>query len=75
MDIDAIGRRVRSERKQLGLRQDEFASLVGIGTRFLSELENGKPTLEIGRVLRVLDALGLEVQVHRRSPFPKEQDS
>jgi len=75
MDISAIGRRVRGERKRLGLRQDELASLCGLGTRFLSELENGKPTLEIGRVLRVLDALGLEVHVRQRTPYAEDRDT
>ena len=38
----------------------------GVGVRFVSELENGKPTLEIEKVLRVLSRLGLEVTITPR---------
>ena len=61
-----LGRAIRAERKRTGLRQDELAALCGIGTRFLSELENGKDTVEFGRVARVLEALGLEFSLQRR---------
>jgi len=69
MLTDDIGREVRVTRKRLGLRQEEVASLCGVGTRFLSELENGKSTLELGRVIRVLDALGLELILQPRNPI------
>jgi len=68
MLTDEIGAGVRVTRKRLGLRQDEVASLCGVGTRFLSELENGKSTLELGRVIRVLEALGLELILQPRKP-------
>ena len=48
-------------RKHQGLDQATSASLSGNGTTFTSEFENGKPTVEIGRVLNVLDALGITV--------------
>jgi len=40
--------------------------LAGVGERFLSELERGKPTAEIGLVFRVLDRFGLTLVVARR---------
>ncbi len=46
-----LGRLVRKVREGRGLSQQEFADLAGVGRRFLSELENGKPTLELGKVL------------------------
>lgn len=54
-----LGRAVRRRRREEGLTQAQAAGLCGVGTRFLSELERGKPTAEIGRVLRVLGGLGL----------------
>jgi y4mF family transcriptional regulator len=45
-------------RKQLGLTQAELALAAGVGVRFLVELENGKPSLRLALVLRVIDALG-----------------
>lgn len=62
--IDAprqLGLVVRTRRRRDGLTQAALADLSGVGTRFLSDLENGKPTLEIGKVLQVLDCLGVEL--------------
>jgi HTH-type transcriptional regulator / antitoxin HipB len=67
MKIAEIGRVVRRQRKRLDLVQVELASLAGVGNRFISDLENGKAGLEIGRVLKVLAALGLEVVVQART--------
>ena len=61
-----IGESVRRARKELGLRQDELAAAAGVGVRFLVELERGKPTLQLGKVLSVLAAVGLDVQVIAR---------
>ena len=61
-----LGRCVRAQRKVQGATQAEFASLCGVGVRFISELENGKPTMELGKVLLVLKCLGLEVSVQPR---------
>lgn len=62
-DIAAIGNTIRDERKALGLRQDELAAASGVGLRFLVELERGKPTVQMGKVLDVLAALGCELQI------------
>ncbi len=62
-----LGRCVRAQRKMQGATQVEFAALCGVGVRFISELENGKATMELGRVLKVLKSLGLEVSVQPRS--------
>jgi y4mF family transcriptional regulator len=61
-----LGRCVRAQRKAQGATQSEFAALCGVGVRFISELENGKPTMELGKVLQVLQCLGLEVSVRPR---------
>jgi y4mF family transcriptional regulator len=61
-----LGRCVRAQRKSQGATQAEFASLCGVGVRFISELENGKPTMELGKVLKVLKCLGLDVSVQPR---------
>lgn len=64
--LEEIGRTARRQRRQLGLTQAELAGLCGVGVRFVSELEAGKPTLEIGRALHVLHHLGLELRVDTR---------
>ncbi|AVA14718.1 type II toxin-antitoxin system Y4mF family antitoxin [Sphingopyxis granuli] len=59
MDITTLGQLVRRVRKQAGLRQDELAGAAGVGIRFIVDLESGKSTLQIGKVLHVLDTLGI----------------
>lgn len=58
-----IGRRVREARKSMGMTQQRFADLAGVGRRFLVELEQGKSSLEIGRVLAVCQAAGLKLHL------------
>jgi HTH-type transcriptional regulator / antitoxin HipB len=45
----------------LGLRQDELASLAGVSTRFVHTLEQSKPTLRLDKMLAVLRQLGLDL--------------
>ena len=56
-----LGALVRARRKALGTTQVELAALADVGPRFVVELERGKATLELGKVLRVLDRLGLQL--------------
>lgn len=65
-DSAGIGRIVRQARKNAGLRQAQAAALCGVGTRFLSDLENGKATLHLGKVLQVLHGFGLRVLIKRK---------
>lgn len=65
--VAELGERVRSKRQQLRATQAEAADLAGVGIRFLSELERGKESVEFGKALRVLRALGLDLFVASRS--------
>jgi transcriptional regulator with XRE-family HTH domain len=56
-----FGSTIRRRRKALNMRQDELALATGVGRRFLSDLEAGKPTCQLGRSLLVADVLGLRV--------------
>jgi y4mF family transcriptional regulator len=58
-----LGNTLRSARKHLGLTQPQLALAAGVGVRFIVELEAGKPTLRLENVLRVIDALGGEIQL------------
>lgn len=64
--VQDIGSIVRATRKSQGATQAEFAALCGVGVRFLSELENGKSTAELGKVLGVLLSLGLALEIQPR---------
>jgi y4mF family transcriptional regulator len=55
---------VRARRAALGLRQEEVADLAGVSERFVYALENGKRTAQLDKVLAVLNALGLHVEIH-----------
>ncbi len=68
MDASIIGRIVRDERKAQGLRQDELAAASGVGLRFIVELERGKATAQLGKVLDVLGALGCSLDIVRPGP-------
>ena len=48
------------------MTQKEAASIAGVGVRFLSELENGKPTLEIDKVLTVARIFGIDIEANNR---------
>jgi y4mF family transcriptional regulator len=61
-----LGGLVRIARKAVGLNQQEFADLAGVGRRFVSELESGKATLEFGKVLRCCAAAGIDLFATRR---------
>ncbi len=63
-----LGALVRTARLQLGFTQQSFADLAGVGRRFVSELESGKPTLEAHRVLRCCAAAGIDIFADLRAP-------
>lgn len=58
-----LGDALRVARKQIGLTQPQLALAAGVGVRFIVDLEAGKPTLRLENVLRVIDALGGEIQL------------
>ena len=58
-----IGDIVRTTRRAASLRQDELAGAAGVGVRFIVDLEAGKPTLQLEKVLHVLATLGCDVAV------------
>ncbi len=67
MDTQAVGRHIREARKARGLRQEDVALASGVGLRFIHDLEHGKPSVELDRVLRVAEAVGLEMRFDERA--------
>jgi y4mF family transcriptional regulator len=57
----AIGRIIRENRKRLGVTQKDLALTSGTGLRFVIDLEKGKETCQIGKVLTVLQTLGIQI--------------
>jgi len=62
---DEFATAVRLRRRDLGLRQDELADLAGVSERFVYALENGKRSVQLDKVLAVLRALGLHLELRR----------
>jgi HTH-type transcriptional regulator / antitoxin HipB len=60
-DSQAFGAALRSARQARGLRLEDVAFGAGVGVRFVSELERGKPTARIGEALRVAASLGVNL--------------
>jgi y4mF family transcriptional regulator len=61
----ALGQALRARRKSLGLTQAELARFAGCGLAYLYELETGKPTMRLDKLLDVLSALGLRLRLER----------
>jgi len=68
MTSKLLGQLIRQRRKHLGMNQSDLALVSGTGLRFISDLENGKESCQLGRTLRVLASLGLSPTIQ-----PKEK--
>lgn len=62
----AIGDQVRQKRIQNQMTQEELALVTDVGRELIIQLENGKPSVSLGRASRVLAALGLSLVVVER---------
>jgi y4mF family transcriptional regulator len=65
-DTKDLGKTIREARKKQGLTQDDLAGMTGTGRRFISDLEKGKDTAQVGKVLLVLTALGVALYAMRK---------
>jgi y4mF family transcriptional regulator len=61
-----FGKAVKERRKELGYTQKYLSDFTGYSTSFISELENGKPTIELERALRLANLLGIDVLMEER---------
>ena len=60
-DAGPLGGAARQARKAYGLAQPDLAGLPGTGPRFISELERGKVSAELDKVLDMIAVLGLRL--------------
>ena len=63
LTTEQLGSLIRKTRKALGLRQDQLAGVANVGLRFIVDLEKGKPTAQMGKVLQVLAVLGCTLTI------------
>ena len=60
-NVSDLGNAVRSRRKQLGYTQAFLASYAGVSASFLSDLENGKETIQLSKALDIISLLGMDI--------------
>lgn len=65
-DSKELGEEIKKKRKSLGYTQTDISMRTGLSASFISEVERGKETAEIGKVLLLLSILGLNVLVEER---------
>jgi y4mF family transcriptional regulator len=63
LSTEELGLAIRAVRKSAQVRQDDLAGAVGVSRRFTAEVERGKPTVQFGRVLRLLEELGITLSI------------
>ena len=64
MNSEKLGQIIKNQRKSLGLTQTEVALSCGVGIRFVSDLENGKPSCQIEKALLVMESIGLNLIIN-----------
>ena len=65
-DMQDLGKAIRDRRRELGYTQAFLADYAGISASFLSELENGKETIQAGKMMDVISLLGMDICVKNR---------
>ncbi len=65
-DSASFGETIRKRRKQMGYTQKYISEFTGFSISFLSDLENGKKTIELEKALIIANLLGLDVELNER---------
>ena len=71
-DTKNLGEYIKKVRKAQQLTQEDLAIAANVGIRFLVDLENGKKTAQIGKVIDVCCALGIVIDL--KTPFEKNYE-
>jgi HTH-type transcriptional regulator / antitoxin HipB len=61
----SVGPAIRSYREEAGLTQQELADMAGLHRSYLSDLEQGKETEQLRRILRLLKLLGVRATLQK----------
>ena len=60
--VKELGALVARVRKSQGISQLELSQAADVGRRFVVELEDGKETIQAGKMLKVMSVLGIRTQ-------------
>ncbi len=58
-----LGQIIRQVRKDQGLTQEQLAATCGVGLRFIREIEQGKASCHVGKVIQVIHMLGIKLLI------------
>ena len=58
-----MGKVIQDARKSEKITQEELANRIGIGKAYISKIENGIVEPGIGTFYRIIDALGLKIEI------------
>lgn len=61
--VETLGQAIEAERKRHKLTQTQLATLSNTSINFVSQIERGKRTAQIGKVVDILQILGLELSI------------
>jgi len=61
MEQTNLSKTVKALRKKYGMTQEELSMKAGLGLRFVRELEQGKTTLKLDKVNKLLDFFNYEM--------------
>jgi len=68
-----LGKQIRVFRKDQHLTLEKVSALSNLSMRFLSELERGKETAELGKAIQALNILGLDIIIRPRNYDPRKK--
>lgn len=65
-NAEDFGKALRERRKALGYTQAYLSEFTGFSASFISELENGKPSAELGKAIHLANLLGIDISFKAR---------
>ena len=60
-DSQSFGEAIKNRRKEMGYTQRYISEYTGFSISFISDLENGKSTAELGKAIFLANLLGLDI--------------
>lgn len=75
MDYIALGQKIRRERLKLNLTQEKLAEDVGLSTTYIGQVERGERSLTLGKLVLIVNRLGVTVDYLLSDSVPPENDA
>ena len=69
-EIEQIGKIVSFHRRKSGLSRNQLATFAGVGKTTIFELENGKMSIRLNTLIKILNILNIKIKLN--SPLMTE---